>query len=282
MSRIGESPSAGKVDTMNAVETCAICGGSGWKITEREGISGAEKCQCADAGREQRIEERAGIPLLYQNASVDNFILPDGNPIGRSQLAEALLTVKTYVRQYPVLPKPGLIFIGFPGTGKTHLAVAALRALIDRGFEGIFYDFQSLLTQIHKGYDKASGSSDREAYQSALDAEILLLDDIGAHRVNDWVEDTVTSIVTHRCNNRKATIVTTNLRDDVAGHQRAPERETQNRRGPEPNLETKIREDMYNKFFLEERIGMRARSRLFEMCKLIAMPDVEDYRLKKR
>jgi hypothetical protein len=57
---------------------------------------------------------------------------------------------------------------------------------------------------------------DKEAYRSALEAEILVLDDLGAHRVTDWVEDTVTSIVTHRCNHRKATIVTTNLRDPEA------------------------------------------------------------------
>jgi len=43
MNRTVANQSAGKVDTMNAVETCPICGGSGWKITEREGISGAEK-----------------------------------------------------------------------------------------------------------------------------------------------------------------------------------------------------------------------------------------------
>jgi DNA replication protein DnaC len=251
---------------MNAVETCPICGGSGWKITEREGISGAEKCECADAGREQRIEERAGIPLLYANASVDNFILPSGNPQARTALASVVLTVRGYVREYPQSPKPGLLFLGAPGTGKTHLAVAALRALFARGFEGIFYDFQSLLTRIHKGYNQSSGSSEREAYQSALDAEILLLDDVGAHRINDWVEDTVTSIVTHRCNSRKATIVTSNLRDPEAG----------NKRG------SGLQEDIHSKFFLEERIGMRARSRLFEMCKLIAMPDVEDYRLKRR
>lgn len=278
MNKTAENPSVG-----NAGEPCPICGGSGWKITEREGISGAEKCACADAGREQRIEQRAGIPPLYENSSVDNFILPDGNPNARSQLAKALLTVRMYVREFPTLPKPGLLFIGSPGTGKTHLAVAALRVLISRGFEGIFFDFQTLLMQIRKGYDQASGTSEREAYQSALDAEILLLDDVGAHRINDWVEDTVTSIVTHRCNNRKATIVTTNLRDDAAGYREtAPAREAQNWRGLEPNLETKIREDIHSKYRLDERIGMRARSRLFEMCNLIAMPDVEDYRLGRR
>lgn len=250
----------------SAIETCPICGGSGWKITEREGLSGAERCQCANQGREQRIERRAGIPLLYQNASVDNFILPSGNPQARSALASVVLTVRGYVREFPQSPKPGLLFLGAPGTGKTHLAVAALRGLIAKGFEGVFYDFQSLLGQIHKGYDKTSGASEREAYQSALDAEVLLLDDVGAHRINDWVEDTVTSIVTHRCNSRKATIVTSNLRDPEAGDKR----------------NSGLQEDIHSKFFLEERIGMRARSRLFEMCKLVQMPEVEDYRLKKR
>ncbi len=251
---------------MNAVETCAICGGSGWKIVEREGISGAEKCECANAGREQRVEARANIPPLYQNASLDNFVLPSDNPVERPKLAKVLLDVRGYVREYPKLEKPGLLFMGPPGTGKTHLAVAALRGLIARGFEGVFYDFQAMLNHIRAGYDSASGIMDRDAYRSALESEILVLDDLGAHRVTDWVEDTVTSIITQRCNNKRATIVTTNLRDPEAGDQRG----------------SGLQEDLHSKFFLEERIGMRARSRLFEMCKLIRMPDVEDYRLKRR
>ncbi|HTS49141.1 MAG TPA: ATP-binding protein [Bryobacteraceae bacterium] len=251
---------------MNAVETCTICGGSGWKITEREGISAAEQCECASAGREQRLEARANIPPLYRNASVDNFILPSGNPISRTQLASVVLTMRAYMREYPNVPKPGLLFIGPPGTGKTHLAIAALRGLIGRGFEGVFYDFQALLNHIRSGYDVASGTMDRDAYRSALEYDILVLDDLGAHRVTDWVEDTVTSIITQRCNNKRATIVTTNLRDPEVGDQRG----------------SGLQEDLHSKYFLEERIGMRARSRLFEMCKLIKMPDVEDYRLKKR
>ncbi|HUA18478.1 MAG TPA: ATP-binding protein [Bryobacteraceae bacterium] len=246
---------------MNVVDVCPVCGGSGWKITEREGISGAEKCDCASAGREQRNERRAGIPVLYQNASLDNFLQDE-----RRLLAGSMNDVRVYIRQFPTLPKPGLLFLGPPGTGKTHLAIAALRGLIARGFEGVFFDFQALLNHIRSGYDPASGSMDREAYRTALDAEILVLDDLGAHRITDWVEDTVTSIITHRCNNRLATIVTSNLRDPEAGDQRG----------------SGLQEDIHAKYFLEERIGTRARSRLFEMCKLIRMPQVADYRLKKR
>src|SRR5580698_2506105 len=249
-----------------AEETCTICGGSGWRIVEREGISGAEKCECVNAGRAGRIAERANIPPLYEKASVDNFILPPDNPVARTALANVALTVRGYVRDFPSVPKPGLLFIGAPGTGKTHLAVAALRGLIERGFEGMFFDFQSLLNRIRSGYDQASGTMDREAYKAALDTEILLLDDVGAHRVTDWVEDTVTSIVTHRCNNKRATIVTTNLDE----------------REPSLQYGSAIEEAVRSKSSLIERIGRRAWSRLFEMCTPIRMPDVEDYRLKRR
>jgi DNA replication protein DnaC len=248
---------------MSVVEVCEKCGGSGWKILEREGISGAERCECAGEGREQRVLDRANIPPLYQNASVDNFVLPEDNPTNRPKLAKVMVDVRGYVREYPNAPKPGLLFIGSPGTGKTHLAVAVLRSLIERGFEGVFFDFQALLNHIRSGYDVASGTMDREAYPMALDAQILVLDDLGAHRIKDFVEDTITAIITHRCNNRKPTIFTTNLSEINPGRSHREE-------------------DIHSKYTLEERIGTRAYSRLFEMCTVIRMPEIEDYRLKRR
>jgi DNA replication protein DnaC len=253
---------------MASQSVCPACGGSGWRIVEKEGIEGAERCDCLFSARAKRIQESAGIPPLYRNASFDNFALPEGNPIARRELGHVLRTVKSFTKEKLMGNPPGLLLLGDPGTGKTHLAVASLRELIAAGFEGLFFDYQNLLERIRSGYDQNSGSSDREAYRFALEADLLLLDDLGAHRVTDWVEDTVTAIITYRCNNRKPLIATTNLADPDAGAS------LMDRSAPVPGkIEYRIS--------LTDRIGARARSRLFEMCKVVRMPPVEDYRLRK-
>jgi len=216
----------------------------------------------------QSLRKNTGIPPNYEETTLDSFKIPQDNPAARAGLGAALMQVRAFVREFPAAKRPGLLLVGGSGTGKTHLAVAALRAIVEKGYEGLFFDYQNLLDRIRAGFDSASGSSDREAYRSALDAEVLLLDDLGSHRVTDWVEDTVTSIITYRCNHRKALISTTNLPDDHVTGRALDYRDASG--------------VAVSRKSLAEVIGARARGRLFEMCRVIRMPAVEDYRVQTR
>ena len=82
----------------------------------------------------------------------------------------------------------GIYFCGDVGVGKTHLAVAVMNELISRKrVPALFVTVPELLDNMRGAYNDPGRDID-EWMDSVKNAELLLLDDLGAERANDWVE----------------------------------------------------------------------------------------------
>ena len=219
---------------------CEECFGTGTKL---DPAKGAIPCPCRRPDRFKKLLAAARIPPRYAKCSFDTF----KSAPGTSQ-DNALLLAQKLVNDYPV--DRGLLFMGPAGVGKTHLAVAIIRGLIEKGFAGIFSEFGSLLKEIQESYNPVSKSSELKVLAPIYQTDVLVLDELGATIPTDWVRDTMYQIINKRYNDQKLTIFTTNYSDA--------------RRSDKDQV-------------LEDRIGTRLRSRLYEMCAKVVM-DGGDYR----
>jgi DNA replication protein DnaC len=230
---------------------CLICNGTGWKATENNRVA---RCDCRMRARSQTLLAGARIPKRYEHCELSNFEF-DGP---HRDLAVARLAACRFVEEYP-LERTGLLLTGSIGVGKTHLAVGIVRELIlSKGVACLFYDYRDLLKQIQNSYNNSVQTTELAVLRPVFEAEVLVLDELGAVKPTEWVWDTVSLILNARYNDDRTTIITTNFDDKPAGAVTGPRGAT--------------REES-----LGDRIGERMRSRLHEMCRIVRM-DGQDFR----
>ena len=252
-----------------ALENCSLCRGTGWKLVPRaDGLRGsvAVACDCGMEEREIRVMERARIPKRYANCDFESYEtnLADGKTYSTQNtesMKQAKLKTQTFVREYPGADLSGLLLMGNSGVGKTHLAVAALKELIKRGHTGDFCEYGALLREIQNTYKSESEASEIRILDPILSVEVLVLDDLGCIKPSDWVRDTIAYILNSRyvdasrdLTNPRCTIITTNYLDS-----------SEEKLAVLPNGKTITT----HKDRLEDRIGDRMRSRLYEMCRTV-------------
>ena len=243
---------------------CAICGGVGLvRVKDAAGNWVSRECECQEAERERRRIQAARIPARYMDCTLDAF--DPSYPGADASLCRALQMARKFTETYPVdTAGRGLLLVGTAGLGKTHLAVGVLRRLIqERGARGYFCDYRELLKSIQNSYNPEVRTTELELLRPVFAAEVLVLDDLGAQKPNEWVWDTVALILNTRYNDRQTTIITTNYPDLPAGAGAKFDRN-----GAKPA----ILEDT-----LGDRIGDRMRSRLAEMCVRVEMKG-DDFR----
>jgi len=251
-------------------QVCPICGGSGWRDLVRGEVREVTRCECRRKGRADRLLAGAKIPARYEHCELGTFRYDQENPED-AKLGKAMHWANRFVEEYPV-EKTGLLFVGSVGVGKTHLAVGILKALIrDKGVPCLFCDYRELLKEIQHSYNPSVQATEMDILRPVFDAEVLVLDELGAVRSTEWVFDTVNYILNSRYNDNKTTIITTNF----------PDKPEQEGLDESVSISQSAAAKAARRETLGDRIGERMRSRLHEMCKKVEM-EGRDYRLHSK
>ena len=237
---------------------CDKCQGTGKIFGEdADGISRISECQCAGFFKKLKLFNHAGIPGKFVHEDLDNY------EIGRHRsLKDALTRSRTFIKEFVRMKgqySQGLIFMGEPGLGKTHLSVSIIKELIlQHGVECKFVDFFELLRDIRHGYGE--DISEGEFINPYVGVKVLVIDELAKGRNTDWELTVLDHFISARYNDDdKVTLVTTNFKDKLDGGIRQEEKGN-----PKSGFS-----NASARYTLEEKIGPRIFSRLMEMCKKV-------------
>jgi DNA replication protein DnaC len=203
------------------------CDGTGFLYDEATRRAYACSCRPQRMARKRAAAVAGRLPKRFREVSFDR------EPV--ASMNDALIReVKTYVRNLDanLAEGRGIWFAGAVGAGKTTLAMLVSKAAMEADRTVAIYSLPRLLGLLRDTYDDDAQFSLNELIDRLCSVDLLHIDDVGAEQSSPWVLEQLYTIVNTRYEDSRAMLLTTNL----------------------------DREE------LEQQIGARTVSRLYEMC----------------
>lgn len=162
--------------------------------------------QHVELKRKHDIERKFSLSKLgerFNSCTFDTFQRRDG-----TDKVERL--AQEYASYFPQKGGESMTIWGDPGNGKSHLAAAVCHVLKARGYIPIFQSVPELLERVRSTF-RSQKESEKEIMDALRDCDLLVLDDIGAEKISDWVLEILFRIIDGRYRQKKPTLITTNF-----------------------------------------------------------------------
>ena len=191
-----------------STQVCSICKGAGYLRADvpfgHPNFGKPIACECKEAERKEKrrwqLQEISNLGDLRQK-SFENF-----KPNVSRSAFEAYQVAQDYARD----PQGWLVFIGRNGCGKTHLAAAIANRCLARGSLVLFSTVIDLLEHLRATFVPTSTEVYDQLFARMREAELLILDDLGAQQSSPWANEKLFQLLNYRYNSQFPTIITTN------------------------------------------------------------------------
>lgn len=185
---------------------CKLCGDTG----TRDG----RRCACVtELVRRLAAEElNRSSPLSlcgFEDFRLNYYDDARETPLGctaRAAMSENLNFCRRYAADFH-LPCPSVLMSGGTGLGKTHLSLSIAREVLEKGYGVIYGSVPELLRKIEREH---FGRSEGDTASALQEAQLLILDDLGAEFESKFYTAALYGIINNRLNAALPTIVNTN------------------------------------------------------------------------
>lgn len=166
----------------------------------------AYECECKSLRESERILELSGISEEFKTKTFENF-----NYKANKEVATAFTTALSYFKKFDSIKenrRNSILFMGQPGSGKTHLSIAISNKLIQNHISVIYMQYRDVITTL-----KQTIANDSERYQSEINkyknAKVLLIDDLFKGSITKSDINIMFEIANHRYLKKLPTIIST-------------------------------------------------------------------------